>query len=172
MLRSDSKPVSRDLILHGKFLGSVLIVLANVAYYVLGMFLIASVKSGFWNWGFLSVVLPVTFSFIMFFPAMMVLGIASRSSALTIILLYGFIYLLSPVLQSRDMLLFRFITDGTIRDLITTVYYILPKPGDLSDIAIKLTLGQDFSWTPIWSSAGFAAALYAFAIALFRKKDF
>lgn len=167
-----SKPVTRDLILHGKFLGSVLIVLANIAFYVLGMFLIASLKSGFWNWGFLAVALPVTFSFVMFFPAMMVLGIASRSSALTIILLYAYIYLISPILQSRELLLFRVISDRTIRDLVTTVYFILPKPGDVSDFATKMALGQDVSWMPIWTSAAFAAALYVLAIALFRRKDF
>ena len=72
-----SKPVSRHQILLGRFLGSTLIVLVNVLWCVAGMWLILSVKTGYWNQGFLAVVVPITYSFIVMYTVMMVLGIIS-----------------------------------------------------------------------------------------------
>jgi len=167
-----SKPVSRDAILHGKFLGSISMVFLNVTYYVIGMWLIISIKTSVWNFGFLATIFPITFSFLVLFAAMMVLGIATRSSALTIILLYAFIYLVSPILQNRELIFFRFIENETIQSVITGIYYILPKPGDMSDLAGKLVMHQDITWMPVWSSALFAIVMYGIAVLLFRRKDF
>lgn len=166
-----SKPVSRIEILAGKFTGGLLIVAANVAYYIVGMFLIMSLDTGFWNWGFLAVILPVTFSFAVLWSAMLPLGLASRSSALTIILMYAFLYFIAPLLYSREQFLFMFLTNENLQGLITGLYYILPKPGAMTDVAIALVAGNPVDWMPVWTSALFAAAMLALAAWMFRRRD-
>ena len=167
-----SKPVSRFDIIHGKFIGGTLMVLLNVAYYVIGMWLIVSVKSGYWNANFLLVIPVVTVSFIIMYSVIMVIGIASQSSALSIIVSYFFLYLVSPLLASRELGLFKLIASETVQGIVSVVYYILPKPHDFSEIAEALVLHQDISWMPVWSSLLFCGAMYALALFLFKRKDF
>ncbi len=47
-----SKPISRTEILVGKFLGGSLMVFLNIAYYIIGMWFIVSLTTGYWNAGF------------------------------------------------------------------------------------------------------------------------
>jgi ABC-type transport system involved in multi-copper enzyme maturation permease subunit len=167
-----SKPVSRFEIIHGKFIGGTLMVLINVSYYVIGMWLIVSIKTGYWNAQFLLVIPVVTFSFIVLYSLVMVIGVASRSSALAIIVSYGYLYLISPLLFLHEKGAFPFIQSETLDTIITTVYYILPKPNDFSAIAEQLVLHQEAAMMPLWSSAIFAAAMYGLALYLFKRKDF
>jgi ABC-type transport system involved in multi-copper enzyme maturation permease subunit len=167
-----SKPVSRTNILHGMFLGSGAIALANVAYFIVGLWLIISVKTGYWNWNFLAVIPIVTFSFLVLYTPMMVLGISTRSSALSIIIVYIFLYVISPVLHSRELALFKLIGSDTVRGIVSFFYYTLPKPNDIGTIAAQAVQHQGIDWMPLWSSALFAAGMYGLAVFLFRKKDF
>lgn len=166
-----SKPVSRLEILAGKYLGGLLIVAANVVYYVAGMFLIMSLDTGFWNWGFLAVILPVTWSFAVLWSAMLPLALASRSSALTIILMYAFLYFIAPLLYSREQFLFQFLTNENLQGAITGLFYILPKPGAMTDLAVALVADRSVDWMPVWTSALFAAAMLALAVWMFRRRD-
>jgi ABC-2 type transport system permease protein len=167
-----SKPVSRFEIIHGKFIGSALMVLINVSYYIVGMWLIVSFKTGYWNPQFLLVIPVVTFSFIVMYAMIMVIGIASQSSALAIIVSYFYLYLISPLLFMREQGLFLFIRSESVRDVISAVYYVLPKPNDFSAIAEKLVMHQEIAWMPIWTSALFCAAMYGLGLYLFKRKDF
>lgn len=166
-----SKPVSRPLLIHGVFLGGGAIVLANVAYFVAGMWVIISLKTGYWNASFLAVIPMVTCNFLLLFTGMLVLGAASRSSTLTIIVLYIFVYLISPILAGHEGY-FPYIGSETLKNAILGVYYALPKPADIDGATAKLVLRQEVDWMPLWSSAIFAAAAYAGAILLFRRKQF
>ena len=167
-----SKPVSRAQIIHGRFLGGCIIVLANVAYYVIGMWLILSLTSGYWNVQFLAVIPLVTYSFLVLFTAIMAIGIASGSSALTIIILYVFIYFVSPLLQNREVILYGVLQNETAQAVISGVYYALPKPGAISSIASAVVMHQPFDAMPLWSSALFGVVCYGLALHLFRSKDF
>ena len=167
-----SKPVSRAELLTGRYLGAGLLVFLNTAYFVVGAWLIVSLKAGYWNTPFLAVILTVTASYLILAAAMMALGIATRSSAATIIIVFFFIYLLAPILQAREGFLFRLIDSAVIRDTISTFYWVLPKPGEFTDFATKLIMRTELSWAPIWSSALFGCALFGLSLALLRKKDF
>jgi len=166
-----SKPVSRDEILFGKFIGSLLIVLVNVAYYIIGMWLIFGVRTGFWNTGFLAVTLSITFTFLVLYTPMMVIGIASRSSALTIIILYIYLFLVSPILEARTIIA-ELVQNETVSHVLDVFYYPLPKPDALGQLSQNLVMNQPIDWMPVWTSALFAAAMYVLAVALFRRKDF
>ncbi len=167
-----SKPLSRLEILTGKFLGGVLIVLLNVAYYLVGMWLIIAVTTGFWNAGLLWCILPVTYAFILLFSIAILLGVAARSSALAIILTYFLFILIIPVLTAREMVLFPFIRDATAQSVITALYYILPKTDDLANACGTLITTHTIDWMPVWTSGIFACAMLGGAVFLFRKKDF
>ena len=63
-----SKPVSRIELILGKYLGGLLVVFINVFFLVFGVWLIISVKFGYWEPTFLSVSLVVTFTLLSFIP--------------------------------------------------------------------------------------------------------
>ncbi len=167
-----SKPVSRNQLLFGKLIGSALIVFLNIAYYVLGMWLIISIRSGYWNPPFLLVVFPITFSFLVLYAVMMLLGVTTRSSALSIILIYAFLYIISPILSSRELFLYSFISSEAVRGVIDAIFYILPKPGLIGDIAANLVLHKPIDWMPIWTGASFSLVIFALTFRLMQRKDF
>ncbi len=166
-----SKPVSRDHILFGKFIGSLLIVIVNVAYYIIGIWLIFGIRTGFWNTGFLAVTLSITFTFLVLYTPMMVIGIASRSSALTIILLYIYLFLVSPILEARQIIA-DLVKNDIVKQILDIIYYPLPKPDALGMLSRNLVIDQPIDWMPVWTSALFALAMYALAMLIFRRKDF
>ncbi len=166
-----SKPVSRMEILLGKILGSLLIVVVNVAYFIVGMWLIVGLRTGEWNPSFLGVTISITYTYIVLFAPMLVIGIASHSSALTIIVLYVFIFLISPILESREAII-QLAQSDIAKTVLDTLYYILPKPDALGSVSYDLVMHQSLDWMPVWSSGLFAVAMYGLAAWQFRRKDF
>ncbi len=166
-----SKPVSRGTILLGTTIGAALIVAANVGYYIAGMWIISGIRTGYWNWGFLGVVLPITFTFLVLYSAMMVMSIASRSSALSIIIVYGFVFLIGPILENRQVIA-DLVGNDTVKTVLDFFYYPLPKPDALSKVSTSMVLHLDILWEPIWTSALFACAMFTLAWWMFKKKDF
>jgi len=166
-----SKPVSRGSILLGTTIGAVLIVAANVGYFVIGMWIISGLRSGYWNWGFLAVVLPISWTFLVLYTPMMTLSILSRGSALSITLVYVFVFLISPILESRAIIAEAF-SNSTVKTALDVLYYPLPKPDAMSSISKALVQHQHFSWVPVWTDALFAVAMASLALWLFKRKDF
>lgn len=166
-----SKPVTRTQLLLGKSLGSLLIVLVNVAYFIVGMWIIAGIRTGVWNAGFLLVTLSITYTFLVLFAPMLVIGVGSRSSALTIIILYVFIFLVSPILEGREIIA-QLASNDTVKSVLDVFYYILPKPDALGNVSKALVMHEPVEWMPVWSSGLFAGAMYALAAWMFRRKDF
>ncbi|MCB2205505.1 ABC transporter permease [bacterium] len=166
-----SKPVSRQEIFLGKFLGSLLIVFANVAYYIIGMWLIFGVRTGFWNPGFLAVTLSITYTFVVLYGPMTLIGVSSRSSALTIIVLYVFYFLISPILESREVIA-QVASSDAIADVLSVFYYALPRPDALGQFGHALVTGLPLEWSAVWTSALSALAMYVWAAYIFRRKDF
>jgi ABC-type transport system involved in multi-copper enzyme maturation permease subunit len=76
-----SKPVSRIQILSGRILGSVTIVAFNIFYLILFSWLIMSIKTGVWNWGFLLAGIMIVLTFIILFSLMTFLGLPDRRRA-------------------------------------------------------------------------------------------
>ena len=166
-----SKPVSRGELLLGKSLGSLLIVLVNVAYFIIGMWMITGIRTGVWNASFLGVSLAITYTFLVLFAPMLVIGIASRSSALTIILLYVFIFLVSPILEAREAIA-QLAGSDTVKTVLDLLYYPLPKPDALGAFSQSLVMHMEVNLMPLWTSGLFAVAMFALAAWLFHRKDF
>ncbi len=166
-----SKPVSRFELLFGKTAGSILIVFCNVAYFIAGIWLIISLKTGYWDGTFLLSIFTITFYFIILYSILLLIGVATQSTALSIIIVYVYIIVVAPILSQREALA-AFMRNDTVESVLSVPYYILPKPGEISDITALMIVGAEIDWMPVWSSALFAVALMAFAFWLFKKKEF
>jgi len=168
-----SKPLSRNRLLLGRILGAVAVVAFNVFYLVIFFWLILSVRTGFWNWGFLLAGLMVVLTYIALYSLMVLLSILFKSGAVSLMGTFLIIFL-APVLMQRNRLYLLLSADSRItRNLIDAFYYFFPKPGDLAVITQKLARGAPVeSWTPLWSSLLFSVVIILLSSLIFRRKSF
>lgn len=166
-----SKPVSRLAILLGRYLGAVLIVAFNVFYLVIFSWLILSLKTGFWNWGFLSAGLIITVTFAVLFSLMTFLGILTRSGPFSLMITYLILFF-SPLLLQRDQI-YALLSSKYYGYLVDAVYYILPKTTELGNLTQQLVRGAPIvSWMPLWSSLLFGLGIFGVSAFLFYRKNF
>ena len=168
-----SKPVSRSEIILAKFTGGTLLIFGSLVYLIGSVWLITSIKFGYWNPAFLSSIIILTFSFAVIYSLVIFIGITTQSTILAIIINVFLIFLICPVLASREFGLFQFISNDVVKFIINFFYYILPKPNDLQSMSIKITSGEKIeSWQPVITSALFLITFLSASMYLFKKKDY
>jgi len=146
-------------------------VFLNVAYLVLGFWLVLSLKTGVYNFGFLWSGLMMVFIFFVLMTVMTLAGVVSRSASISLISVFS-VYILSSILAHHRKFL-PLISEDFWRWLVKGAYYVLPKIDQLSSQTRSLVEGGVVdNWMPIWSSAAFGAAVLGTAIAIFERKDF
>ena len=166
-----SKPMSRVQILAGRFLGAVAIVALNIFYLVIFSWLILSLKTGLWNWGFLLAGVMIVLTFAILYALMTFLGMVTRSSAFSLMITYVIVFF-SPALTQRDKI-YALLTSKIYGYVLDSLYYILPKPAGLSILTQQLTKNADVSsWMPLWTSLLFGLAMFGISTLVFSKKDF
>ncbi len=166
-----SKPISRVQILGGRFLGAISIVAFNIAYLIIGTWLIISIKSGIWTLGFLLGGIMIIVTFTIFFTLMTFLSLITRSGPFALMFTYLVIFF-SPLLLQRDSI-YALLSSPFYGHLIDTIYYVLPKIAELGAITQQLVNGSDvYSWMPLWSSLIFALVTYIASSIIFSKKNF
>jgi ABC-type transport system involved in multi-copper enzyme maturation permease subunit len=166
-----SKPVSRIQILSGRILGSVSIVAFNIFYLILFSWIIMSVKTGVWNWGFLLAGIMIVLTFIILFSLMTFLGLLTGSGPFSLMITYLILFF-SPLLIERNQI-YALLTSKYYGYLVDGLYYFLPKTTELGNITQQLVRGITVSsWLPLWSSLLFAAFMIIISISIFLKKNF
>lgn len=166
-----SKPLSRPRILLAKYLGSLAIVVLNIVYAIVGVWLVLSLKTGFWNVGFLYAAGTIILTFAILYCLIMFLGITTGSGSVAVMGTY-LVMFLSPLLVQRENLT-RLLSNRLYKGLIHGLYHGLPKVAELGKITGKLVAGKDVThWMPLWSSVAFGAVLLAASVILFSRKDF
>lgn len=166
-----SKPLSRSKLLLAKYLGCLLIIALNVLYLVVGVWLVLSLKTGFWNAGFLYSALTMVGVFAILYCPVTLLGVTTRSPSVAIMVTYMIVFL-SPLFAQREQLL-RLLSNDVHKAILNGLYYILPKTFELGELTRSLVAGEPIeNWMPVWSSLLFGAALLALATFLFARKDF
>lgn len=166
-----SKPLRRSTIVLSRFAGCVIMVFLNVAYLVLGFWLVLSLKTGVYNFGFLWSGLMMVFIFFVLMTVMALAGVVSRSASISLMSVFS-VYILSSILAHHRKFL-PLISEDFWRWLVKGAYYVLPKIDQLSSQTKSLVEGGVVdNWMPIWSSAAFGAAVLGTAIAIFERKDF
>ncbi len=169
-----SKPVSREQLLLGKYLGGLLVVFLNIAFLVIGVWLIISIRFSYWNFSFLWAIVLITFSFAILYSVIVLIGVITKGSVLGMMISYLIYLVLSPLLgfffHNGDI----FTTGAVTKWIVKILYYIVPQTSEVSgSITNQIVMGKTVeSYNPIWVSMLFIILTMGIAISIFRKKDF
>jgi len=186
-----SKPVSRFTILISKFLGAVIFVGLSMVFLIGSIWLILSLKSGYWNSSFLIAILSLTTAFAVMYSITVVIGLTTQSSIIAILVNFFMIFVLCPVLSIRESLIFTFVKNDAVQFVFNFLYYVFPKPGEIKDVTNALISEENIafwkgtvtqneigitliepSWMSVITSVIFCAALMAYSVYYFSKKDY
>lgn len=167
-----SKPISRTQILIGKFLGGLIIVLINIAYLILFLWILIGVKFGIWNIDLLYSIITITFTFSSLYSLIILIGILTQSSILAMMLSYLIFFVLSPILTARDTISV-FLNSSIMETFMDILYYIIPKTSELGTLTTELALGYGIDeYQPIISTFIFTILVLYISIIIFSKKDY
>jgi ABC-2 type transport system permease protein len=166
-----SKPVSRAHILLGRYLGNVLVVGGNIAYLVLGVWIILGIKTNIWRASFLATIATTLFVFAVLLAVVVLIGVLFESTALATMIAMG-VMVMSPILAQTSTVM-KLLSSEWSRQLWRGLYYVLPKVYDLGRMTLDLIRNGHFdSWMPVWTSALFGIVILGGALALFQRRDF
>lgn len=165
-----SKPISRPKLLMSHLLG-VLLVVFLLATYLMGMiWLVMSIKSGIWHTQFLSAIVMVMLMFTVMYSIVLLLGITTQSTALSLIVTYGLIFC-SIIFAAKDQLTMQI--NPPWRQIYLGLYHALPNFAEVTKTVVQLAEGDNVdTWYPLLSSLLFGAVIYALAFFKFNRKDF
>jgi ABC-2 type transport system permease protein len=165
-----SRPISRPMLLFGRFTGATAIITANVLYAVIGIWLVVGIKTGLWNFSFFYAAGAIIFMFVVLYSLMMLVGILSGSTAVTIIITYV-VMAISPLLSNRGAI-DAIINSAWVRGTLDILYWCLPKYSEVTTMVYKLASGGEIeSWTPLLSSMLTGFVLFQITIILFSRRD-
>ncbi len=168
-----SKPVPRWQYIIGRYIGSLLIILLEVTWFVLGMWIVISLSIGRWNMGFPLSIFHILLAFAGLYSVVVFVSVLSRSSLLAIIVSIGlsFISMLAAfgkwagsVIDSGPKTIW-----GYVGDLF---YYAFPQVTDMGFNMSYTIIGKPLHWTPIFLILGLTTLYMSLSIYFFNKKEF
>lgn len=165
-----SKPLSRNTLLGSHILG-ILFVVFVLATYLMGMvWLVMSMKTGIWNIRFLYSILIVLVMFTVMYSVVLLIGISTQSTALSLIITYGLIFC-SIILAAHEQLGPQI--NQPWRQVYFGLYHVLPNFAEVTKPVVQLVAGEAVeTWYPLFSSALFGLIIYALAFIRFSRRDF
>ncbi|MEN8193417.1 MAG: ABC transporter permease subunit [Bacteroidota bacterium] len=167
-----SKPVSRVQIILGKYFGGTAMVFVNIAYLIIGIWILIGLKFGDWDTSFLLTIFTITFAFALLYTLVILLGIVTKSSVISMIVTYLIFFIISPILASRETI-FTFINSNVLKSISEFLYYIIPQTSELSTITSDLASGnRSLNYEPLITSALLMVIILTSAILIFRRKDY
>lgn len=183
-----SKPISRPMILISKYIGAVLFVFLSMVFLLGSIWLILSLKSGYWDPAFLFSILWITIAFAVMYSIVVVIGLTTQSTIVAILVSFFLIFVLCPILSVREAVVFGLVTNETVKFVFDFLYYLFPKPGEFRDITNSMIMGENInmwkssmnaetgaftvSWLSPISSVLFCIVVMAYSIYYFSKKDY
>lgn len=183
-------PISRPVLLLGKYAGAVLFVFINSVILVSGCFLVMSIRSGVWNWGFLLTAATTTLVFAIVYPVSMLFGVLLRNGIASVLFAVTFWFVCQIPTYAMSFLGLR-VADPDPRERVEwaalALYWILPKTRDLAYLntyfcftgqttpAVAEAIASEMEIVSLPLSVGtsvaFAAAVLAAAIFWFSRRD-
>jgi len=165
-----AKPICRLRVLFGHVLGVLAAIASLVVYLMGGTWLIMSLKSGVWNPRFLLSIVIVIGMFGVMYAAILLMSVWTRSTALSLIVAYGLIFVslvMAGSTQIAPML-------GPVGEpVFWGLYHVLPNFAEVTEVVTALAKGVAVgSWYPLVSSLLFAGATYALVGYAFARRDF
>ncbi len=166
-----SKPVSRYRLLTMKFLAvfiimcGILIISTTIIWGVLSFRL--GVTPGYFFYGLLYACLE----FLAIYAIVFFFGAVGQSTVVAI-MGYFIIRVGADLLANREVV-YQFLGDSIWKTILDTVYYILPKIGEMSDNYGSLMQGGGFVKTyPIYSTLGISLVIFLIALLIFKRRDY
>lgn len=169
-----SKPISRTQLLLGKYFGVVFFVFLNILFFVFGVWLIISIKFGYWDASFLTLALIITFTFAVLYALILLFGVVTKNSILGMMIAYLIFLIVSPLLLLYREKLNEIVKSEIIDAIMDGFYFIVPQTAELMGrIMIDLAMGKGITnFQPILTSFLFLILILVFSVYLFRRKDF
>lgn len=179
-----SKPISRASIFLSRCAGALAGIALNIVYFTFGIWLVFGLKLGVWHWGFLATSLVSSYIFGCLFAVAALVGMYTQSTGVAIILAFG-VSLLSGVLETRELFLYKVWDNIIYHRTLDVLYYITPQLNAMGKSASTLISAipfpasgwsalppREFSVMPFVYSTLSAGAMYALAIVIFRRRDY
>lgn len=170
-----SNPLSRFRIFFAKFLGGLVLYSVASAIALLGLIVAVGLKIGVWQWQLLSAIPLQVFCAGVLFALVALLGVVSRSTALSIVVGYLFYFLIDTTLEVLQGLQIQgvFVDYAWADSLIEWSRYLLPNFGFLRSITVSRAVNiPSIDWAPV----GVAAVWMGLALLLgywkFRRTDY
>lgn len=166
-----SKPLSRTGLLLHKILGIWLVYGAMIALCGSIVYAVMVLVHGLFDWKVLYLFVLNLVSFFIWLSITITVGIVSGSSAISIMSAF-LVWVAQAILKFHDQIN-DFLASKPLEYTIDTLYYIVPKTGEISNLADTLALGKPVeSWVPLYSSLAFSAALLVVAVIIFKRKNY
>jgi ABC-type transport system involved in multi-copper enzyme maturation permease subunit len=167
-----SKPLSRTMLLMGRYLGNVFIVLINHVYLICSIWIVIGIKTHIWDTRFLLAIPISVFIFAVLLCVVVLIGVVFESAALSV-MVPAALMLISAILAQRQIVI-RLLDSDWSRQLWLAFYWIIPKFFDLGAAMKQIVqYDRDANWiTPVWTSAVFGLVVLSSAIYVFHKRDF
>lgn len=169
-----SKPVPRWHYIVGRFLGGTLIMLGEVAYLVIGLWLVTGISLGIWSLNFLWSIPLITIGFASAYTVVVLFAVITRSSWFAVIIMYGvliFAGLILPLVQ----FLTKLVTgdeSNTLADVIGVVRYTVPHIGGIAEEMTHAITGKPFNVGTIFIALGLMLVYLSVASYTFSRKEF
>jgi ABC-type transport system involved in multi-copper enzyme maturation permease subunit len=168
-----SKPISRAQLLWGKYFGGIVVVLLNIAFLILGVWLIVSIKFSYWNFAILWSILLITFAFAALNALIVLLGVVTKSSVIGMMSAYLIFIILSPLLLAAKDRMIPFFQNKVLNTILDGLYYFLPKTSELlGKNLFDLASGTQIDMQPLITSFLFLLLIMIFSVEIFKRKDF
>jgi ABC-type transport system involved in multi-copper enzyme maturation permease subunit len=172
-----SKPISRTKIVLGQFIAGIILVFTALLFLLGIIWIVISAKSGIWHVPFLYSIFWFTLIFAILYSAVILIGIMTRSTILTILinlLMFfpvSFLLYLANVYFENDK---QGVVFGPVTETIIKFFYnILPKAWAIQDICENIVKGgAAVSYQPLITSLLFMGVMLSLAILYFNKKDY
>ncbi|MGI9070394.1 MAG: hypothetical protein ACR2JB_03445 [Bryobacteraceae bacterium] len=167
-----SKPLSRTMLLMGRYFGNVFIVVINHVYLICSIWIVIGIKTNIWDTRFLLAIPISVFIFAVLLCVVVLIGVVFESAALSV-MVPAALMLISAILAQRQIVI-RLLDSDWSRQLWLAFYWIIPKFFDLG-AAMKQIVQYDHDAnliTPMWTSAVFGLVVLSGAIYVFQKRDF
>ena len=167
-----AKPVTRPMLLMGRYVGNLLVVAANHIYLICSIWIVIGLKTNIWEGRFLLSIASSLFIFAVLLCLVVLVGVISESSALSVMVAVAFM-LISTILAQRQFVV-KMLSSEWSRQLWQFFYWIVPKVYDLAGAMRQIIVydrGADWV-TPVWTSALFGIVVLSTAVYIFQKRDF
>ncbi len=167
-----AKPVTRPMLLMGRYVGNLLVVASNHVYLICSIWIVIGLKTHIWEARFLLAIASSLFIFAVLLCLVVLIGVLSESSALSVMVAVAFV-LISTILAQRQIVV-RLLSSEWSRQLWQFFYWIVPKVYDLAAAMRQIIVyDREADWvTPVWTSALFGAVVLSTAVYIFQKRDF